>query len=345
MKKLFMICAMALGALCATAQLVSDGPTDGPVVEKDSSDDVFAVVEIMPEFPGGQQALFKFIYAEMQYPPMELARRHQGRAICQFVVNTDGTLSDIEVVRSSGYEALDQEAVRIISRMPNWKPGRQLDKVVRVKYTIPISFKLEPIVVQPQFTGGPEAQKAYLEKNMKYPKDAKKALQEGTAICQFKVGEDGSIKEPEVFVSTGVESMDQEALRLVQKMPKWTPGTSDEKPMEMEAAMIINFTLPAEYINKQTGVNVVVTTEVEGRTVVGKLPVPACREKANGSAALRVLIGKDGHVISVRNAESEAVMLSGNLFELCRKAALNTVFNESEQESVGTLYYDFTSKK
>jgi len=344
MRKIIILLAAALVAFGAQAQLVSDGPIDGPVAESDSAEEeVFYVVETMPEFPNGQQALFQFIYSEMQYPMLEAAQRHQGRAICQFTVNTDGSLSDIRVVRSSGYEALDQEAVRIISRMPSWKPGRQRDRVVRVKYTIPISFKLEPIVVQPQFTGGPEAQQAYLEKNLKYPKDAKKALQEGTAICQFKVGEDGSIKEPEVFVSTGVESMDAEALRLIQKMPKWTPGTSDEKPMEMEAAMIINFTLPAEYINKQTGVSVVVTTEVEGRTVVGKLPVPACREKANGSVAWRVLIGKDGHVISVR--DGEAVELSGNVVALCRKAALNTVFNESEQESVGTLNYDFTSKK
>lgn len=332
---------MAFAAFCAQAQTEAK-------TEEASVTEVYDVVERMPEFPGGQTKLFRFIYENMQYPMLEVAQRHQGRTICQFVVEKDGTITGAEVVRSSGYEALDNEALRIISIMPKWNPGG-LHKggelvLQRVKYTIPVNFKLEPIVVQPQFTGGADAQQAWIEKNMKYPKDAKKALYEATAICQFKIAEDGTVKEPELFVSTGMESLDKEALRLVAAMPKWQPGTSDEKPVEMEAALIVNFSLPAEYINKQSGVTVVATANVDGRTVVGTLPVPACREKENGSVALRVLIGKDGKVISIRNAESEAVMLSAGTVDLCRKAAMKAVFNESEQESVGIISFDFKSK-
>ena len=227
--------------------------------------------------------------------------------------------------------------------MPHWHPGEQNGQPVRVKMTVPVQFKLEPIVVQPAYPGGADAQLAYIQKNMKYPKDAKKALQEGSAVCQFKVEADGSITEPVVFVSTGVESLDNEAIRLIQSMPKWTPGTLDEQPTAMSAAMIISFALPAEYINKQTGVKVEVAAEVEGRTIEGKLPVPACREKVNGVVTYKVLIGTDGKVVSVRSGEGD-LMDNPQLQELVRKAAMKAQFNAAEQESVGTITFTFFSK-
>lgn len=340
MKKIFLIAAMALSVFAAKAQ------TDTPYEDEQ---EIYSVLERMPEFPGGQAKLFRFIYDNLQYPMLEAAQRHQGKTICQFVVERDGSISGVEIVRSSGYEALDNEALRIIGLMPKWNPGAFYNKgeweTRRIRYTIPIHFKLEPIIVQPQFPGGADAQQAYLDKNMKYPKDAKKALLEGTAICQFKIAEDGSVKEPEVFVSTGTESLDKEALRLISAMPKWTPGTSDDKAQEMSAATFVVFSLPAEYVNKASGVTVTAKAEVEDRTVVGTLPVPACREKVNGILALKVLIGKDGKVLSIRNAESEAVMLSPEVVALCNKAAMKAVFSESDQESVGMIFYDFKSKK
>ena len=308
-----------------------------------AQDSVYEVAERMPEFPNGQARLFKYIYSNLQYPPMEAARRHQDRVICQFVVEKDGRISDVHVVKSKGFADLDKEAVRVLSSMPHWHPGEQNGQPVRVKMTVPVQFKLEPIVVQPAYPGGAEAQLAYIQKNMKYPKDAKKALQEGTAVCQFKVEADGSITEPVVFVSTGVESLDNEAIRLIQSMPKWTPGTLDEQPTAMQAAMIISFALPAEYINKQTGVKVEVAAEVEGRTVAGKLPVPACREKVNGVVTYKVLIGTDGKVVSVRSGEGD-LMDNPQLQDLVRKAAMKAQFNAAEQESVGTITFTFFSK-
>lgn len=330
---------MAMAAIAGNAQTNTS---------YEDEQEIYSVLERMPEFPGGQAKLFRFIYDNLQYPMLEAAQRHQGKTICWFVVERDGSISGVEIVRSSGYEALDNEALRIIGLMPKWNPGAFYNKgeweTRRIRYTIPIHFKLEPIIVQPQFPGGADAQQAYLDKNMKYPKDAKKALKEGTAICQFMVAEDGSIEEPEVFVSTGDEQMDKEALRLISSMPKWTPGTSDDKPQKMSAAMFVNFTLPADYVNKATGVSVTAKAEAEDRTVVGTLPVPACREKANGAVAFKVLIGKDGKVLSIRQGESEAVILSPELVALCSKAAMKAVFSESQQESVGTIYYDFKSK-
>lgn len=337
MKKILLICAMAMAAIAGNAQTET---------KYEDEQEVYSVLERMPEFPGGQAKLFRFIYDNLQYPMLEAAQRHQGRTICQFVVERDGSISGVEVVRSSGYEALDNEAIRIMNLMPKWNPGELKTKegweTRRIRYTVPVTFKLEPIVVQPQFPGGADAQQAYLDKNMKYPKDAKKVLKEGTAICQFMVAEDGSIEEPEVFVSTGDEQMDKEALRLISSMPKWTPGTSDDKPQKMSAAMFISFSLPAEFVNKQMKINVVANAEAEGRTVVGTLPVPACREKVTGEISFKVLIGQDGHVLSVRNGESQGQMITNaEIVELTRKAAQKAIFSTAGEESVGTITYTF----
>ena len=110
----------------------------------DSDDDViFVVVETMPEFPGGQQAMMQFIGENLIYPPEAQKNGIQGRVICQFVVNKDGSIGDIKVIRSSGYMPLDNEAIRLIQSMPRWKPGLQRGKPVRVKYTVPVSFRLQ----------------------------------------------------------------------------------------------------------------------------------------------------------------------------------------------------------
>ena len=117
-----------------------------PVEVKEEEEDeevVFVVVETMPEFPGGQQALFKYLSENVKYPAIAQENGIQGRVICQFVVNKDGKIVDVEVVRSGGDPSLDKEAVRVIKSMPPWKPGKQRGKAVRVKYTVPVNFRLQ----------------------------------------------------------------------------------------------------------------------------------------------------------------------------------------------------------
>ena len=101
------------------------------------------VVETMPEFPGGQQALFKYLGENVKYPVIAQENGIQGRVICQFVVIKDGSIVDVVVVRSSGEPSLDKEALRVINSMPKWKPGKQRGKPVRVKYTVPVNFRLQ----------------------------------------------------------------------------------------------------------------------------------------------------------------------------------------------------------
>ena len=104
--------------------------------------DVFDVVEEMPQYPGGPQALFKFLGENVQYPAEAEKAGIQGRVIATFVVEKDGSISQPTIVKSVD-PLLDAEAIRVISAMPNWKPGRQNGKVVRVKYTVPLSFNLD----------------------------------------------------------------------------------------------------------------------------------------------------------------------------------------------------------
>ena len=123
-------------------EVVIAAPVEAPV-EEEEEEVVFVIVESMPEFPGGQQALFKYLSENVKYPVIAQENGIQGRVICQFVVNKDGSIVDVEVVRSGGDASLDKEAIRVIKSMPKWKPGKQRGKPVRVKYTVPVNFKLQ----------------------------------------------------------------------------------------------------------------------------------------------------------------------------------------------------------
>jgi len=103
---------------------------------------IFQVVEEMPEFPGGMAECMKFLSKNIKYPPISAENGIQGRVIVQFVVNQDGSIVDPVVVRGVDSH-LDKEALRVIQMMPKWKPGKQRGKAVRVKYTVPVMFRLQ----------------------------------------------------------------------------------------------------------------------------------------------------------------------------------------------------------
>lgn len=110
--------------------------------EEESAQQIFTVVEEMPKFPGGDAELLKFIAKSIKYPVIAQENGIQGRVICSFVVNRDGAIVDAEVLRGVD-PSLDKEALRVISTMPKWTPGKQRGKPVRVKYTVPITFRLQ----------------------------------------------------------------------------------------------------------------------------------------------------------------------------------------------------------
>ncbi len=110
--------------------------------EEPEEQKIFQVVEDMPEFPGGMGECMKYLAKNIKYPTISQENGVQGRVIVQFVVNKDGSIVDAEVVRSVD-SYLDKEALRVVSGMPKWTPGKQLGKPVRVRYTLPVVFKLQ----------------------------------------------------------------------------------------------------------------------------------------------------------------------------------------------------------
>ena len=104
--------------------------------------DVYQIVEQMPEFPNGQEALMLYIAKQVKYPPEAKKAGAQGRVFIVFIVEPDGSLSDFKVLRGIGY-GCDEEALRVAKSMPKWQPGIHRGKAVRVQYLVPVNFKLD----------------------------------------------------------------------------------------------------------------------------------------------------------------------------------------------------------
>ena len=107
-----------------------------------SNEKIFTYVEEMPEFPGGDEALFKYLAQSIKYPKGTADAKIQGRVYITFVISKEGKTEQVKVMRGIG-TSFDQEAIRVIEEMPNWKPGTQNGKAVNVQYSLPINFKLD----------------------------------------------------------------------------------------------------------------------------------------------------------------------------------------------------------
>ena len=120
------------------------GPAMGPPAatqEEGDEGEVFEIVEQNPMFPGGNEALMKWLSKNLKYPASAQENGIQGRVLVQFVVNKDGSIVEPKVLRSVD-PALDKEALRVVSAMPKWQPGKQRGKTVRVRFTLPVTFRL-----------------------------------------------------------------------------------------------------------------------------------------------------------------------------------------------------------
>ena len=113
-----------------------------PVKPKEEDNKVFDVVEQMPSYPGGMGALMQYLSSNIKYPVIAEENGIQGRVVCTFVVERDGSITDVRVAKSVD-PSLDKEACRVIKSMPHWIPGKQNGSAVRVKYTLPVTFRLQ----------------------------------------------------------------------------------------------------------------------------------------------------------------------------------------------------------
>jgi len=237
---------------------------------------IFTIVEQMPEYPGGNDAMVKFIQQNIHYPQRERDNNIQGRAVVGFVVNEDGSLSDITIKKRVS-PSIDSEALRVVSLMPHFRPGRQQGRAVKVNFVLPIMFKLpsqekevvaasiatrtEPVLEEapvveeskvfmvveqmPQYPGGEEALIRFIQKNLQYPQMERDNDIQGRVIVKFIVNEDGSVSDAQVKkgVSPGI---DKEALRVIRMLPKFIPGKQQGKLVKVYFLLPVKFKLPEE---------------------------------------------------------------------------------------------------
>ena len=134
MKKLIL---MLLMAVCCLATVNAQ-----KTVVSQQNQKVYDEVEQMPEYPGGMPAMFEFMMSNLKYPEDALKQKVEGKVMVSFVVETDGSVSDVKVARN-GFPSLDAEAVRVVQAMPRWTPGKDRGRVVRVNYSLPVLFRLK----------------------------------------------------------------------------------------------------------------------------------------------------------------------------------------------------------
>ena len=236
----------------------------------DGGEEVYEVVEKMPEFPdGGMSGLMKYLSANIRYPEAAHKAGTQGRVTVQFVVGKDGSIGDVKVIRGVD-PTLDAEAIRVISGMPKWKPGTQKGEPVNVRYTVPVMFRLTPKPVEkidemivvgyrnpdapvtgevyetvdkmPEFPGGMTGLMQHLSKNIRYPAEAHTNNIQGRVVVSVIINTEGKATNAQI-VQGVAPSLDAEALRVATTMPDWTPGTKDGKPVNVKYTFPVVFRL------------------------------------------------------------------------------------------------------
>jgi protein TonB len=130
-----------LGLVAVTALRAQNDVVAPPVEDVHDPKEPYTIVEEMPEFPGGNDALFAYIAKELKYPEQAIEEGIEGVVFVTFVVEPDGRITGVSVLRGIGGGCND-EALRVVRGMPNWKPGKQRGEAVRVKYNLPIRYKL-----------------------------------------------------------------------------------------------------------------------------------------------------------------------------------------------------------
>ena len=231
-------------------------------------DTVYQIVEQMPKYTGGEEAMMKYVAENIKYPQAAKDKNISGRVFVGFVIEKDGSVSNVKVVRGIG-GGCDEEAARVIKEMPKWKPGMQKGKPVRVNYMMPIFFKLDDgqpaksvkkekasnpdmtpdkngvyqiVEEMPQYPGGEDALMDYVSKNVVYPSEAQEKGISGRVFVGFIVEKDGSVSNVKVLRGIG-GGCDEEAVRVIKGMPKWKPGKQDGKPVRVSYMMPIIFKL------------------------------------------------------------------------------------------------------
>jgi TonB family protein len=224
---------------------------------------IFTSVEVEPTFPGGIEEFYRYLQANVKYPPDAKKNRLEGKVFISFVVERDGSLTNSAILRGVSPD-IDAEALRVVNNSPKWKPGIQNGRPVRVQYSIPLNFKLPSEAEQrridslknlppdqkiftavehePEFKGGMQAFYKYLSSSVHYPADAVKNHIQGKVFISFIVEKDGSLSDLKIVRSVSPD-LDAETMRVIKASPNWNPGTQNGKPVRVAYTMPMSFTL------------------------------------------------------------------------------------------------------
>jgi TonB family protein len=233
-------------------------PSSSPKDTKLAGEPILTVVEKMPEFPGGQQALFDYLGNNINYPVLARENGIEGKVYIGFVVEKDGSITNVSVKRGIG-GGCNEESVRVISAMPKWIPGKHKKKPVRVQFTLPIQYKLEDpklpvdslstlklpeVDAYPAYPGGETALFQDLANTIRYVKEAREQGIQGTVDVGFIVKADGSIAD--VKIINGVHPfLDNEVVRVVSAMPNWIPAKKNGVGVAYPYKLPIEFRMEA----------------------------------------------------------------------------------------------------
>jgi TonB family protein len=265
MKKTLLITLQVITSFFAKAQ--TNNADTAKIIVADNR--VFTAVEKAPDFPGGINMFYMYLQRNMIYPPDAVKNRIEGRVFITFIVEKEGILSDIKVIKGVSPE-IDNEAIRVISRSPRWLPGIVNGMAVRVQYTMAIAFKLPAaqvskeqalmdsldrlpsdkkiftaVEIEPSFPGGIAAFYKFTQNTIHYPPDAVRNQIQGKVYLSFVVERDGSLSD--IKISRGVsQDIDAEALRIIQISPKWNPGIQNGKLVRAMYTVPIIFALEGQ---------------------------------------------------------------------------------------------------
>lgn len=314
-------------------------------VPEENKNQVFSAVEHSPTFPGGQAGFEKYLASNLKYPAEAVKNKVQGRSIITFVVEKDGSLSDIKVVRSVG-SGTDEEAIRVLKASPKWSPGVQNKRKVRVQYTVPINFsmakenkvgaispatKSDQVYTEvdqyPGFPGGDKEFYKWLSANVKYPKDARAKNIQGRVILTFVVEEDGQLTGFKILKGVSPD-IDKEALRVMSTSPAWKPGIHDGQPVKTAYTIPLNFALAADD-DKPTKTGYVPAVKTSFLDTGGVAPLIRIRN-GYGTNPLYVLNGKiikqdDMKDLNPGNIESISVLKDKSATAIYGKSGENGV--------------------
>ncbi len=222
---------------------------------------IYKTVERSAEFPGGLKAFSKFLAKNIRMTPEIKREIPDAPVIVKFIVEPDGSLTGLTVLKGTGAPAL--EAVRVLSMSPRWKPGMHNNIKVRQEYTLPIRFTVEgqqvgaamnknddnalftEVEESAEFPGGLNAFGEFLARNIHVTPEIKAKMPFPKVICQFNVEENGELSNIRILRGSDVPAADNEALRVLAMSPKWKPGIQNGRTVRQQYTVPISFALEA----------------------------------------------------------------------------------------------------